>query len=408
MADTHQAMLKEMARHYRMPLRDASQPRPELRSPGSAAIRGARVHRLISGRRRSRLAVLDSTFPWQMSGFRYSEATAILAARPDTLFFSTYHMTDSFPVPVHALADFPEIALREGITDAYGVFLWFLAGLVGLGPSRDGTSPHPMEGLDLSDVLVAQHIRLHGTLLPGGGFLATDDGYQWAAQVIERLDTAFAFTPEVLARFPSVLPIPAAFTDTGFYASSAERWSSTEPLVCLFAADAPPRKGLQVAIDAFSSLGPAFHLHVVGPHEHRRAELAPELATFHGWLEPRELRDLHRRVHVFVSPVSTELPGPPGSGRGMTDGFPTQAAADAMSSGSLLVSANPLGDHRVLEPGLHYVECPPDAESLRDALLALAGSPETMRRIAEAGSRRVRERMDVCVGVAAKLERMNL
>jgi hypothetical protein len=371
-------------------------------------VRATRLQRLFSGRPRPRLAVLDSTFPWQMSGFRYSEATAILAARPDTLFFSTYEMTDPFPAPVHALADFPEIALREGVTDAYGVFLWFLAGLVGLGPSREGIAPHPMEGLDLSEVLVAQRIKLHGTLLPGGGFVATDEGFRWAARVVERLDTAFAFTPEVLSRFPSVLPVPAAFTDTGFYASSSERWAATEPLVCLFAADAPPRKGLQVAIDAFSGLGPAFYLHVVGPHEHRRAELAPELATFHGWLEPRELRDLHRRVHVFVSPVSTEPPGPPGSGRGMTDGFPTQAAADAMSSGCLLVSANPLGDHRVLEPGVHYVECPPRADALRDALAALAGSPETTRRIAEAGSQRVGERMDVRVGVAAKLEHMKL
>jgi glycosyltransferase involved in cell wall biosynthesis len=395
-----------MAGHYRMPLRDTSQPRPELRRPGRGAMRAARVRRLTSVRHGRRLAVLDSTFPWRLSGFRYSEATAFLAARPDTLFFSTYEMTDHFPAPVHALADFPEIALREGITDAYGVFLWFLAGLVGLGPSRDGTAPHLMEGLDLSAVLRSQGIRLHGTLLPGGGFLATDEGFQWAAEVVERLDTAFAFSPEVLARLPSVLPVPAAFTDTGFYASSTERWRALEPLVCLFAADAPPRKGLQVAIDAFSSLGPAFHLHVVGPHEHRRPELATELATFHGWLEPQKLRELHRRVHVFVSPVSTEPPGPPGSGRGMTDGFPTQAAADAMSSGCLLVSANPLGDHRVLEPGVHYMECSPEAESLRDALLGLADSPETMLRIAQAGSRRMRERMDVRLGVSVKLRHM--
>jgi glycosyltransferase involved in cell wall biosynthesis len=397
-----------MARHYRMPLGDASQSRPELTRVSGAAVRLARVRRRVSGRRSRRLAVLDSTFPWKMSGFRYSEAVAILSALPDTLFFSTYEMTDPFPAPVYALADFPEIALREGITDAYGVFLWFLAGLVGLGPSRQGAAPHPMEGLDLSEILQSQDIRLHGALLPGGGFLFTDEGFQWAGEVIERLDTTFAFTPEVLARFPSVLPVPAAFTDTRFYASSADRWGALEPLTCLFAADAPPRKGLDVAIEAFSSLRPGFHLHVVGPHEHRRSELAPALATFHGWLEPQRLSDLHRRVHVFVSPVSSEPAGPPGSGRGMTDGFPTQAAADAMSSGCLLLSANPLGDYRVLEPGIHYVDCAPEARSLRDALQRLAGSPETMRRIAGAGSTRVRERMDVRLGVSAKLEHMGL
>jgi glycosyltransferase involved in cell wall biosynthesis len=265
-----------------------------------------------------------------------------------------------------------------------------------------------MEGLDLSQTLSAQGIRLHGTLLPGGGFLPTDEGYRWAAEVAERLDTMFAFTPEVLARLPLAVPVPAAFTDTSFYSASSERWHAVDPLVCLFAADAPPRKGLDVAIEAFSTLGPRFHLHVVGPHEHRRTELAPELATFHGWLDPGRLRDLHRRAHVFVSPVSSEAPGPEESGRGMTDGFPTQSAADAMSSGCLLLSANPLGDHRVLEPEIHYVECPPDVRALRDALQRLAGSPESMRRIACVGSQRVREQLDVRLGVRAKLEHMEV
>ena len=79
-----------------------------------------------------------------------------------------------------------------------------------------------------------------------------------------------------------------------------------------------------------------------------------------------------------------------------------------MSSGCLLVSANPLRDHRVFEPGVHYVDCPADAVSLRDVLRDLRKDPRTMRRIAEAGSARVRERMDVRVGVSAKLARMGL
>jgi glycosyltransferase involved in cell wall biosynthesis len=379
-----------------------------LHPPGRAASLAAGVRRITRPTRDRRLAVLDGTFPWRRSGFRYHEAAAILEASPDTLFFSTYEMTDSFPAPVHALADFPEIALREGITDAYGVFLWFLAGLVGLGPSRHGSSPHPMEGLDLSQVLAAQEIRLHGSLLPGGGFLATEEGYEWASEVIQRLDTTFSFMDDVLSRFPSVVPVPAAFTETRFYAASSDRWRKLDPLVCLFAADSPPRKGLEVALAAFSNLGEGFHLQVVGPHEHRRSELPPTVATFHGWLDPPQLRDLHKRVHVFLSPVSAESPGPPGSGQGMTDGFPTQAAADAMSSGCLLVSANPLGDHRVFEPGVHYIECPADAATLRDVVRGLADDPKTVRRIAEAGAARVRERMDVRVGVSAKLARMGL
>jgi hypothetical protein len=92
----------------------------------------------------------------------------------------------------------------------------------------------------------------------------------------------------------------------------------------------------------------------------------------------------------------------------MTDGFPTQAAADAMSSGCLLVSANPLGDYRVFEPGVHYIECPPDSGAMRDVLLRIAKDPHTARHIANAGASRVRERMDVRVGALAKLEHMNL
>jgi glycosyltransferase involved in cell wall biosynthesis len=407
-AQPHEAVLREMAEHYRMPLRDASQSRPQLRHPNRSTSLAFSISRLAKRRRERRLAVLDSTFPWQMSGFRYHEATAILQARPDTLFFSTYEMSDPFPAPVHRLADFPEIAMREGVTDAYGVFLWFLAGLVGLGPSRDGSVPHPMEGLDISRTLAAQEIRLHGSLLPGGGLVSTEESYAWAGAVIERLDTVFSFSDDVLDRFPEVVRVPAAFTETRFYAASSERWGEPDPLVCLFAADAPPRKGVDVAIETFSGLADGFHLHVVGPHEHRRSQLSSAKATFHGWLEAPALRDLHKRTHVFLSPVSAEPSSPPGGGGGMTDGFPTQAAVDAMSSGCLLVSANPLGDHRVFEPGVHYIECAADATTLRDRLRDLAKDPRAMRRIADAGAARVRERMDVRFGVEAKLARIGL
>jgi glycosyltransferase involved in cell wall biosynthesis len=407
-ADPHEAVLREMAEHYRMPLRDMSQSRPQLGRPSRVASLAFSVSRIAKRRPERRLAVLDSTFPWRMSGFRYHEATAILQARPDTLFFSTYEMTDPFPALVHPLADFPEIAMREGVTDAYGVFLWFLAGLVGLGPSREGVVSHPMEGLDISSALASQRIRLHGSLLPGGGFVATEESYAWAGRVIERLDTTFSFSDDVLDRFPAVVRIPPAFTDTRFYAASSERWSEPNPLVCLFAADAPPRKGVDVAIEALSGLDDGFHLHVVGPHEHRRSQLSSATATFHGWLDPPLLRDLHKHTHVFLSPVSAERPGPSGSGEGMTDGFPTQAAVDAMSSGCLLVSANPHGDHRVFEPGVHYIECAADATTLRQTLRELAQDPRGMRRIAAAGAARARERMDVRLGVEAKLTRIGL
>jgi hypothetical protein len=77
-----------------------------------------------------------------------------------------------------------------------------------------------------------------------------------------------------------------------------------------------------------------------------------------------------------------------------------------MSSGCLLISANPSTDHRVLTPDVHYLDCEPDAARLQDTLEGIAGDPRRMRTIAQAGSRRVRDRMDVRRGVAAKLAHM--
>ena len=51
------------------------------------------------------------------------------------------------------------------------------------------------------------------------------------------------------------------------------------------------RQDADRVLAAFAELDPSrFHLHVVGPHEHRRDEFPDELMTFHGWLSPAELR----------------------------------------------------------------------------------------------------------------------
>lgn len=358
--------------------------------------------------RRRRLAYLDSMFPWRRSGFRYHEAEAILDRLPETMFFSEWELTDPFPVPVYPLAEFPQLALRAGITDVYGVFLQFLAGLCGLHPSGD-SPPHVIEAPDLWRFLRRARIRVHGSIYPGGGFTNDDHGIAQARALAKRLTTTFSHVPEIIEAIPQVTAMPGAWTETRFYAYTRDRWEHLRPLACLFAADAPPRKGIDVVLRAFAALDPLdFHLHVVGPHQHRRAELPAELATFHGWCSPEELRRLHRRTHIFLSPVSIEPPGPPGSFQGVIDGFPTQAARDAMSSGCLLVSANPQADHRVLLPGVHYVDCAPDGEMLRTSLRELVAETQRMRSIACAGSQRARECFDVRKGVAEKLWHMGL
>jgi hypothetical protein len=380
---------------------------PVVSPPSSAEVLTARLVRLARlGRRR--LAYLDNTFPWARSGFRYHEAQAILELAPDTMFFSTWEMTDTFPAPVHPLAELPRLAPRSGITDAYGVFQLFLEGVAGtLHRFSPDDLTHPFAGPDLSRSLHRLQIRLHGSIYPGGGFVPTPEGYRRLRALSDEMTTMLSYVPEVLENVPGAVAIDQAFTEVGFYEPSTQRWEAPRPLVCLFAADSPPRKGLDVALAAFRDLDPdRYRLHVVGPHTHRRSDFPGRNATFHGWLTPAELRALHRTVHVFLSPVSAEPPGP--GYQGVTDGFPTQTAADAMSSGCLLLSSNPAADHRVLDPGVHYLELPPVAERWRAMLLELAADPQRAQRIADAGSARVRERMDIRTGTARKLAAIGL
>jgi glycosyltransferase involved in cell wall biosynthesis len=393
---------------YRLPVRDRGQawPMANLRK-GPARTADAIIGALRS-RRGGRPAYLDSTFPWERSGFRYHEALALHALRPDTMFFSMWELTDPFPAPVHPLADFPRLARRGGVTDVYAVFSLFLESLVGMRPPGS-VPPHPMEALDLSAFMREAGIRVHGTIFPGGGFTPTPEGLERARALVRRLDTTFSYVPEVLENVDGVTYIQQALTEIRYYEQTTERWEQPTPLVALFAADPNKRKGLDIALEAFADLDPSrFHLHLVGPHEQRRDKFPAELMTFHGWLSPERLRELHREAHVFLSPVSAEPPGPPGSFQGVTDGFPTQAAADAMSGGVLLLSANPAGDHRVLTPGEHYIDSPAEVGAFRQALLDLAADPEGARRLAEAGSNRVREQMDVRRGVAQKLEAIGI
>lgn len=408
MTETSANVFPEFVDAFSLPARDRDQPWPRLNQRrGLARAADAAIGRLRGGGGR-RVAYLDSLFPWQRSGFRYHEALALHELQPDAMFFSLWEMTDPFPAPVHPLADFPRLARRGGVTDVYAVFSLFLEKLVGM--RAEGTvAPHPMEALDLSAFTADAGIKVHGTIFPGGGLTTTPEGLATAQELTRRLDTTFSYVKEVLENVDGVTYIQQALTETRFYERTTARWEKPEPLVCMFAADPMPRKGLDVALAAFAELDPSrFHLHVVGPHEHRRDEFGAELMTFHGWLAPERLRELHRETHVFLSPVAAEPPGAPGSGQGVTDGFPTQAASDAMSGGVLLVSANPASDHRVFTPGEHYVELPAEAGAFRRTLLDLAADPERTRRLAEAGSDRQREQMDVRRGVARKLEAIGI
>ena len=130
--------------------------------------------------------------------------------------------------------------------------------------------------------------------------------------------------------------------------------------------------------------------------------------TFHGWLEREQLRELHRHCHVFLSPVTEERPDDPGGDGGVTDGFPTAAAGEAASSGCLLITANPDADHRALRPGVDHIEIPASDTAFADAVRAVLADPAAALDVAQSGARRVRERLDVRVGAATRLELMGL
>ena len=392
--------------HYDVPIADPAAARPVLewsrRGEGRLRSTVGIVRRRVRGRR---LAYIDSHFPWRRSGFRYADALALHEALPDTVFFSMYEMRDPFPARVLPLAQFPRLGPSLGVTDVYGVFLEFMSGILGLTHDRGG-EPLAIEGLDISRVLSRDRVRVHAGLYPGGGFTITEKGLAEAGRLLGAADQVFSWVPDVIEHLPGVTPIDPAIIDTTFYTLRSHDFA-TRPLELLFAADARPRKGLDVAIAALRELGDApVHLHVVGPHGGAQGAASTELVTFHGWLEPEALRDLHSRCHVFVSPVTKERTDDPGGDGGVTDGFPTAAASEAVSSGCLLVTANPDGDHRTMRPGTDHIEVAASPEAVAEAIRVVLADPSAAAEIAASGARRVRERLDVRLGVATRLRHM--
>ncbi len=362
--------------------------------------------RTLGGRRR--LAVLDSHFPWKRSGFRYQEAIEIHRTLPNAAFFSQFEMTDPFPAPVYPLSHFPVLAPTMGITDVYAVFLDLLTGLLGI--EEDGAPVSTYKQIDVSPVLDRQAIDLHAGIYPGGGFLPTEQRLSWIDQVAERASTVLTWVPEVLEHIDRAVHVRPAFVNGELFAPSETRWRMADgDFTMVFAADDRPRKGLRTLIKAFNRIDADIHLHIIGPHEKHLPSITNPNYTFHGWLEPQRLREIYDRAHLFVSPVWAEPPGDTSGDGGVTDGFPTATAADAVATGCALVSGNPQQIHDELRPGVDYVEIDGrDAAALGDAIVSLMTDRDRCRTIADSGRARVREMLDVRSGTGEKLGAMGL
>lgn len=351
-----------------------------------------------------KLALLDTHFPLWLSGFRWHEAKAMLELLPDMEFFSAAPTGESWPRPVHALADFPVLSRELGITDVYSVFLNFAVMLLGLqshpGTTTCGGIPHDM---GIAPVLWNRGIRFHTTLYPGGGLVTNTDPELMRA-VAARSETVFTNTAEVVAAVPEAIRIEGPM-GTAFY-EYRERERRT-PFQIVFAADDRPRKGLDTALTAFDQLDERFHLHIAGPNERYVQGRPRDRITLHGFLEQPKLRGLYWACDVFVSPVRPEGPdGQPGE-IGLVDGFPTSTACEALASGCALISSNPRHEDWILTAGDHYLEVPAqDHVALAQALDLLERDRDLRDRLAKQGAARVRERMDVRRVAGAKLEAM--
>jgi glycosyltransferase involved in cell wall biosynthesis len=391
--------------HFPTPLADPSDAgSPPVAAPVPAAARFRLLGRRLTGRRR--LAVLDTHLPWRLSGFRFHEFSEIQRQRPDTVFFSLYGMMEPFPAPVHALADFPRLAPRLGVTDVYFVFLNFAVGLLGLSDHPDApTVLGVRRDIALDDVFRACGMRVHVTVYPGGGLLP-DTPVRLLRAIDDRADTVFTNVAEVTNALPNAR-FSHAVTATRFYADRPRL--ERDGLRLVFAADDRPRKGLKTLIEAFNQLDAAYHLDLVGPHRRHLASITNSRFAWHGWLPPEALRDIYWNADVFVSPVTRDVGGDEHSEPGTIDGFPTSTAVDAMSTGICLVTSNPRQEHRVVQAGEHYVEIPDrDPHALAGVLRELRADPVRRRGVAASGMRRIRQTMAVERGVRDKLAAMGL
>lgn len=394
--DTSAAALLEVASAARGCRLEAAEGRARASRPRRGALAPAQ----------RRLAILDTRFPLPLSGFRWHEAIAMLELRPDTAFFALEPTDEPWPRPVYRVDEFAGLVDALGITDVYSVFLNATLGFLGLHgkPGARGVVAVPAAA-SVADVLRTRGLRLHAVLYPGGG-LIPGTSPEVLRGVAERSATVFSNVPEVLDAVPSARR-SAVPTATDFYAFRPRERAGTFSVV--FAAADNPRKGLDTVASALALLDERFHLHVVGPHERHLHLLPAGRFTYHGWLAPAELREVYWTADAFASPVRPEAEGAAVGEEGLIDGFPTTAAADALASGCCLVSANPRGEHWLLEPDRHYLEIPGrDPEALAKALRRLAADRDVRDRLAAAGAARVRERMDVQTVAAEKLAAMGL
>ncbi|MEK3772584.1 glycosyltransferase [Paenibacillus sp. FSL R5-0887] len=339
-----------------------------------------------------RLAVIDTKFPWMMSGFRYWENYYINQEHPDTFFFAVQPHSDPFPAKVHHLSEFEKMVVKHGITDVYCVFLNLALSLLGENVMGNEKVPGSNSLWSIRETIEKYNLQLHTTLYPGGG-LDPSTPKKFIVRLGESCKTVFTNIEEVSNILPYSIYIPGII-NTDFYKMEGKQ--SGLPVQLVFCADNAIRKGFPTLVQAFNQLDDDFHLHIVGNWSKELNSFTNRNFTFHGLLNPLQLRQLYKQCHVFIS-CSTQ-------DRFALDGFPTTAAAEAMATGCILVSTNARKDERMLQAENDYYEIKENSpEMLYKRLSLLRDDFPAIRQMGYQAARKAQSLLDAKMNVKKKL-----
>ncbi|TQR93625.1 glycosyltransferase [Paenibacillus ottowii] len=339
-----------------------------------------------------RLAVIDTKFPWKLSGFRYWENLNIFQQKPDTLFFATELHDDYFPCKVYPFSDFMKVAVSEGVTDVYCVFLNLTLSLLGHCFLPDGSYlPGANPNLNIKPFLDERNIHLHATLYPGGG-LDPWTKKEFLSIAGQHCSTVFTNINEVMEAIVGSIYYPVVI-NTDLYIFKHKKVE--KPIQLTFCAFNAIRKGFPFMADAFNRLTDDFHLNLIGDWEDQLHLLKNKNYTFYGLLSPEELKPVYERTHIFLN---CSVPD-----RFALDGFPTTAAVDALSTGCILVTTNPRNDRFILEEGKDYFEVEPNGYAISERLFWIQNHFEEALIVGKNGSDKVKSKFRASQIVKSKL-----
>jgi glycosyltransferase involved in cell wall biosynthesis len=367
------------------------------------------------------LAVVDTNFPFLLSGFRYWENFAFHKIDDSILFFSVNKMSDPFPAevhPLHSITKYP-------ITDIYCLFLNHTLGLLDCPLKIPGKQNYGLSGF-----IGKRNISIHTTIYAGGGYedvTHLDQAMKGLKFLRDHPNVKSVFTnlSDVEKAIPEKSYRVAGLVDTRFFGYIPR--ARSDNLQLLFVAN-PPRtraqKGLDFLIKAFNSLDPRkYHLHIVGDWKRELRGIKHENYTYHGTLTQYGLKEVLYKCHVIVNPaykVSIPIHSRVISNFGKyipirtryiprqeiyasVDTFPLASSAEAMSTGCCLISTNHRHDHFALEPWKDYIEIrEKSSEDIAKAIEYLYQNQDLMLSMARRGHEKTLKFLDAKKIVAFK------